>query len=312
MPQSASMPSRDDDYQQALAGGLLPIREVARRTGVNPVTLRAWERRYGLIVPQRTAKGHRLYSRAHIEQIQEILAWLGRGVAVSKIRDLLENSEAQAPDSTSPWHPLLLQSLGAIGQTDERRLDELFNAALAIYPVRTLCEHFMQPLLVELERRWQGQFGNQLERVFFLSWLRSKLGARLYHHNRQTPGAPLLLVNQSDLALEPGLWLSAWLASSSGCPIVVFDWPLPPGELALAVQRLRPRGVLLYSSRALNLNQLPRLLAGIDCPRLIGGAATSIHDQELSELADNTPGLHLARDPLGALLVLQQLRLLQA
>lgn len=31
---------------------LLPIGELARRTGVNPVTLRAWERRYGLLKPQ--------------------------------------------------------------------------------------------------------------------------------------------------------------------------------------------------------------------------------------------------------------------
>ena len=39
---------------------LFPIREVARLTGVNPVTLRAWERRYGLIQPTRTESGHRL------------------------------------------------------------------------------------------------------------------------------------------------------------------------------------------------------------------------------------------------------------
>src|SRR3546814_4637558 len=44
----------------------LPIREVTRQTGVNAVTLRAWERRYGLIVPQRTAKGHRLFSNEQI------------------------------------------------------------------------------------------------------------------------------------------------------------------------------------------------------------------------------------------------------
>lgn len=56
----------DTDYSQALAEGWLPIREVSRITGVNAVTLRAWERRYGLIVPHRTAKGHRLFfDRTH-------------------------------------------------------------------------------------------------------------------------------------------------------------------------------------------------------------------------------------------------------
>ena len=69
------------DYQQALAQGYLPIREVARGTGVNPVTLRAWERRYGLVVPYRTAKGHRLYAPEQIERIHQVLTWLNRGVA---------------------------------------------------------------------------------------------------------------------------------------------------------------------------------------------------------------------------------------
>ena len=53
---------------------LFPIREVARLTGVNPVTLRAWERRYGLIQPTRTDSGHRLYSQVDIESVRSILA----------------------------------------------------------------------------------------------------------------------------------------------------------------------------------------------------------------------------------------------
>jgi len=298
----------DDDYRQALAEGWLPIREVARRTGVNPVTLRAWERRYGLVVPQRTPKGHRLYSQAQITRIQAILTWLGRGVAVSKVRALLDNPAPPAvePDA-SPWDDLLQHCIGAIGRISERQLDELFNGALAIYPAHTLCQHLMLPLLEQLERRWQGQFGAQLERVFFHGWLRSKFGTRLYHHNRQQRGAPLLLVNHSELPLEPGLWLSAWLASSAGCPLEVFDWPLPPGELALAVERLKPRAVLLYSSQTLNLAQLPRQLAGVECPRLLAGAAARIHQEQLAEVA---APLHLAQDPVSALHCLRELGLL--
>ena len=55
---------------------LFPIREVSRLTGVNPVTLRAWERRYGLIRPTRTDSGHRLYSMADVEAVRSILARL--------------------------------------------------------------------------------------------------------------------------------------------------------------------------------------------------------------------------------------------
>ncbi|CAM5271199.1 Helix-turn-helix-type transcriptional regulator OS=Stutzerimonas stutzeri OX=316 GN=CXK95_10080 PE=4 SV=1 [Stutzerimonas stutzeri] len=73
---------------------LFPIREVCRLTGINPVTLRAWERRYGLIQPTRTDSGHRLYSLADIEAVRNILAWTERGVAVSKVGSILERSAA--------------------------------------------------------------------------------------------------------------------------------------------------------------------------------------------------------------------------
>ncbi|MDF2399242.1 MULTISPECIES: MerR family transcriptional regulator [Pseudomonas] len=287
-------------YRRALDEGWLPIREVARQTGVNAVTLRAWERRYGLIVPLRTPKGHRLYSREQVQEILTILTWLNRGVAVSQVKHLLDSAPSTSTPAENDWQRLRQTLSLAISQLAERKVDDTFNQAMALYPPRTLCEHLLMPLLAELEQRWQGQFGSQMEQVFFYSWLRSKLGARIYHNNRQLQDPPLLLVNQSDLALEPHLWLTAWLASSADCPVEVFDWPLPGAELALAVERLQARGLLLYSSKALNPAQLPRLLNGIACKKFIAGPAVCIHPAEwsvcLSEIAD----LHLAQDPITA------------
>ena len=73
--------------------GLYPIREVARLTGINPVTLRAWERRYGLIEPKRTESGHRLYSVSDIGTIRQVMDWLERGVSVSKVAQLLASTQ---------------------------------------------------------------------------------------------------------------------------------------------------------------------------------------------------------------------------
>jgi DNA-binding transcriptional MerR regulator len=298
------------DPASAFENGWLPIREIARLTGVNAVTLRAWERRYGLIVPHRTPKGHRLYSNEHVERVLTILTWLNRGVSVSQVKQLIDDQQPAAPTVENDWD-ILRQSLQeAIGALAERRLDDSLNRAMSLYPPRTLCEQLLLPLLASLEQRWQGQFGAQLERVFFYSWLRSKFGARLYHNNRQVSGAPLLLINQSDLPLEPHLWLTAWLLSSADCPVEVFDWPLPAGELSLACEYLKPRAVLLYSSKALNVGQLPRLLHNIACPKLIVGPAVRIHSTDLSAVVDGIAGLSLAEDPLTAQVALQQLGLL--
>ncbi|PXX56405.1 transcriptional regulator, MerR family [Pseudomonas sp. LAMO17WK12:I10] len=302
----ASASESDSAHEQ----GWLPIREVTRQTGVNAVTLRAWERRYGLIVPQRTAKGHRLFSNEHVQRILKILTWLDRGVAVSQVKHLLDAEPAPSEPAQNDWHLQRQRLIQSISQLAERQVDESFNQAMALYPPRTLCEHLLLPLLGELEQRWQGRFGMRMERVFFHSWLRSKFAVRVYHNNRQLQGAPLLLINHSDLPLEPHLWLCAWLISNADCPVEVFDWPLPPGELALAAEHLKARGVLLYSSQSINLRQLPRLLGGLDCPVLIVGPAVSIHHAELDICTTEIANLHLAADPLSAHQTLTGLRLL--
>ena len=288
------------DYSQALVEGWLPIRDVSRITGVNAVTLRAWERRYGLIVPQRTAKGHRLFSNEHIQRIQHILLWLNRGVAVSQIKPLLDAPAAPDDSLANDWQVWRQTLIQAIRELAERKLDDCFNQVMSLYPARALCEQLLIPLLKELEQRWQGQFGAQLERVFFHSWLRSKLGARIYHNNRSLSGDPVLLINHSDLAFEPHLWLSALLISNSHCPVEMFDAPLPVGELGLAVERLKPRAVVLYSSKTLNTHQLPKLLNGIECPIVIAGPTVCIHYDVLSVSTTEIAGLCLANDPIEA------------
>lgn len=299
-----------NDTDTEVPGDWLPIREVARQTGVNAVTLRAWERRYGLIVPHRTAKGHRLYSDEHVQRVMKILTWLNRGVSVSQVKGLIDDNRQDALPPTNDWDALRQTLLVAIGELAERRVDDVFNQAMSLYPPRTLCEQLLLPLLAELEQRWQGKFGAQLERTFFYSWLRSKFGARIYHNNRQLNGSPLLLVNQSDLPLEPHLWLAAWLVSSADCPVEVFDWPLPVGELALAAEYLKPRGILLYSSKSLNVTHLPRLLANITCPVVLGGPTVQIHNAELLVQAKEISVLTLAHDVLSAQIELGKLGLI--
>ena len=299
----------DSDYSKALAEGWIPIREVARMTGVNAVTLRAWERRYGLIVPFRTAKGHRLFSTDHVLRIRRILTWLNRGVSVSQIKPLLDSAPSYHEPADNDWHAWRQALTLAIRELAERRLDDNFNQVMSLYPAQPLCEHLLMPLISELEQHWHGQFGAQLERVFFESWLRSKLGARIYHNNRSLKGAPVLLINHSDLPFEPQLWLTALLISSSHCPVEVFDAPVPGGELGLAVEHLQPRAVVLYSSKTLNTQQLPRLLQGIDCPTLIAGPTVCIHFDQLSVTTTEIAGLYLAHDPVEAHQRLSQLGL---
>src|SRR5690606_38361207 len=95
-----------------------PIRELSARTQVNTVTLRAWERRYGLLKPQRTTKGHRLYSEDDVAIIERILALVARGVPLGKVKPLLQEETPTLiqDDTNESWQTLLGELLTAIDQ----------------------------------------------------------------------------------------------------------------------------------------------------------------------------------------------------
>lgn len=99
------------------------------------------------------------------------------------------------------------------------------------------------------------------------------------------------------------------MVSSSHCPVEVFDAQIPGSELAVAVERLNARAVVLYSSKPLNLQHLPKLLSAITCPVLIAGPSVSIHNDELAVSSAESAALSLAKDPIEAHQRLSQLRL---
>lgn len=133
---------------------LFPIREVSRLTGVNPVTLRAWERRYGLIVPTRTESGHRLYSMTDIERVRSILGWIERGVAVSKIGKILARSEPlQALSHIIPndlvqadyaqWQQ---QVQAAVSAFDDVQLEQVYGQIYSSYSQPVVFQDILLPL----------------------------------------------------------------------------------------------------------------------------------------------------------------------
>ena len=282
---------------------LLPIREVTRQTGVHPVTLRAWERRYGLIQPERSSKGHRLYTVAHIEQIRAVLGWLERGVAVGQVRRLLDEPKALAGPNHDHWRQQQHLWLQCLAQLSEVRLDERFNELRALYPANTLYRQLLQPLLAHVNQQAAHSSGQRLEQVCLLTWLRSRLALAVQQTNRLQPHAPVLLINLSDASLQVDSWLCAWLLSQAGCSVQVLDGPIAVAEWAAAAQRLQAQVVVLHAVKALDLTYLQCGVERLGCPALLCGEACLIHHEQLQACR----GLALAQTPLQAIDVLQRL-----
>lgn len=63
-------------------------------------TARLWQRRYGLLKPQRSEGGHRQFDE-DILRIEEIKRWIERGVSVGKVKALLEDNLPAARDESA-------------------------------------------------------------------------------------------------------------------------------------------------------------------------------------------------------------------
>lgn len=168
--------------------GLYPIRSVSSMTQVQAVTLRAWERRYGLLKPTRSAKGHRLYSQKDIETIEKIKELTGKGIAISQVAALL--TQTPNVNNSKNW-PLFWQKIQAAAwRFDLLLLEQLYQEQLAQQPFAAMLEHFFLPALEGRQRQHLAE--NPLVLAFFDNFLRSKLLEKWFALDKSVSGSPWL------------------------------------------------------------------------------------------------------------------------
>ena len=221
---------------------LYPIRELSKQTGVLPVTLRAWERRYGLLKPSRSEKGHRFYSDGDITKIKKILDLIQRGVSINRAAELFKQ---QPTESTSTdrleivhWHKYVEQMLQAIETYDQKRLDRIYTEILSVYPIETVTEQLLMPMLQTFTLRWQLSYRGAIsEERFFSTFLRNKLGARFHHLMTHATGKKLVFACLPSRHHEFPLLLFALYMINRGYDVVFLGADVPIEEAFITAEK---------------------------------------------------------------------------
>jgi methanogenic corrinoid protein MtbC1 len=78
------------------------IKRVAHLTGINPATLRAWERRYGLVAPDRTHSGYRLYTDEDVAMLSRIKALVDDGLTIGEALGRVRRGAEPLPSDAGP------------------------------------------------------------------------------------------------------------------------------------------------------------------------------------------------------------------
>jgi DNA-binding transcriptional MerR regulator len=157
--------------------GALRIGELSKRTGVSPELLRAWERRYGLVRPTRSAGGLRLYSPVDVERVRLMRSHLAEGLAAAEAASLA--SQADVGEEAGPAVLLAAtmrdELADALDRFDEPRAQSILDRLLAAVTVDTLLRDVVLPYLHELGERWTRGQASVAQEHFASSVLRGRL-----------------------------------------------------------------------------------------------------------------------------------------
>jgi len=214
--------------REAANGGgvaaLFPIRVVARLTGINPVTIRAWERRYQLVRPERTPGGHRLYSRADVELLRAASRLIGQGVSISRATRVLEDP-IQRRES---HHDCLLERfLERLRALDDDGMSAVFEASLARHSATKAAA-----LLDELPEAARSL--PRLERQFLDAWLEGLLAFRIYQRMAQAGERRILVCSPGKQAQRTWALVFALGLVGSGLRPALLPEPEPEDVLDAA------------------------------------------------------------------------------
>jgi DNA-binding transcriptional MerR regulator/methylmalonyl-CoA mutase cobalamin-binding subunit len=267
--------------------GVYKMHTITRLTGLSAGVLRAWESRFGFIVPQRAPKGHRLYSDDDLAILRHVKSLLEAGRSIGEVAlaghdglldqaKLAPSSEsAPAPPTTStgrarrrrsdldvPLAKLRDRIVQSAVDLDEEAGVEAIDAAFARVTPETAFGEVFVPAAREVGRLWaSGKCSVAGEHL--VSGLVEERVRRLLDAGRSRIAGPVTICACfPDELHELGSLVVAYHLARLGNRVVVLGASLPIEELDHACDRLHPIAVCLSVSRESVLKtHLPALVA---------------------------------------------------
>lgn len=296
---------------------LYRIRTVSELTSVSSATLRAWERRYGVPAPSRTASAYRLYSDEDVALIIKMRDLVKTGTAPAEAaRALLGEAAAAATDSTGgttggiggsaivekdPYVMAMDRIIDAVRRFDPDALEEEVSKTLTLGSAVSIYDRTIGPALIQIGELWHS--GTVTVAQEHLA--SNVLGGTLVHLLRlaQPPDSTrrIVLACFADEEHVLGLYGAGLRFASWGYRTLMLGASTPPAAIARIVDALAPDAVGLSASMLVPPQRGRELVdayadACHSTPWLVGGEAA----ESMRTWIENRGGLCVARDLVGA------------
>lgn len=273
--------------------GYLRIGEVSRRTGVSETTLRAWERRYALLRPERSEGGFRLYADGDVARVRSMLEHLGRGVSASEAaRFALDEPETSGVALSEGLANELAAALEAL---DDVAAQTALDRTLATLTLEGALREVLLPVMRDVGRGWEDDQAVIAREHFATNLVRGRLLALARGWDLGS-GPRAVLACAPDEQHDLGLIAFGLALRSRGWRITYLGPSTPLATLAGAARLTEPTLVVLSASLEQRLKgadaELRELASGVRL--VLGGPGAT------AELASHVGAELLPQDPLDA------------
>lgn len=284
--------------------GLYPIRTVSEVSGVNAITLRAWERRYGLFSPKRTPKGHRLYSEKDIHRIRQVLQLLAKGVSIGRVANALKNEQhiSNMPElmvaeplvsdsvniSEEQWDNYQSRLMNIVTDYDIAQLEVLHHELLSVHSIETVSHCLISPVLKSLAGRASQLQSLSGDYYFYKSFIEQRIGGLFLKSSVQNTGPKVLLMGIRQQCSDAELLLFAMPLLNRGFQIVLLGASVPFDAIPMALSASNSEGLILFSNDKDALNEeaieaMKTVVASASLPVFLKGEYSDIREKQLLE-----------------------------
>jgi len=228
-----------------------PIRAVARMTGLSVDTLRAWERRYQAVVPDRGDRG-RVYAERHIDRLKQLTTLVSSGHAIGSIAGLsdgalrrLRSGDAADGPRRAPAAANLDPLLRAVKHYDLDTIESQFHRFALLLPPAELIFGVVLPVLRDIGQRWGEGAITPAQEHLVSGIIRGVLGGLLRVMPRPAHAARIVFAAPANERHELGLLCGAVLAAAGGYRVIYLGPDLPAVEIAKAVTTAAAKTLVL-------------------------------------------------------------------
>jgi MerR family transcriptional regulator, light-induced transcriptional regulator len=297
------------------------IKTVVQETGIAPATLRAWERRYGVLSPGRSDGGYRLYSERDIQTLRWLKNQVDTGVSISRAVALLEirhqaGEEPEleldrpripaAPENARGTETIVEELIKALSAFQEPQAENILGEAFALYPVDVVAEEIITPTLVEIGERWHRGEASIVQEHFATAFLRRRLSALFHAYPQPLVGQLAITGSAPSEWHDVGILLVSMALRRHGWRVIYLGQNVPADHLLREVRKLKPDLVCLSAATRDSAKALDEVYAQMSelpepKPRLaFGGRAFNVHP-ELAERYAVAQVLRSARELVNGL-----------